>query len=49
MATGNTHKNVVKFGHGFRDSAYASGQTNRQTGILITILLTPPGGGRSGK
>jgi len=31
----------VKFGHVVM--RYASGQTDRQTGTLITIVVTPPG------
>jgi len=39
MATGNMHKNLVSMAAWF--SSYASGQTDRHTEKLITILGNP--------
>jgi len=40
-AIGNKHTNLVKFGRAVFELCE---RTFRQTGILITILRTPPGG-----
>ena len=42
MATGNMHKNLVKFGHMAFELCKG---TDRQTDILITILCNPTRGG----
>jgi len=45
-ATGNMHKQLVKFGRVWTLRQIVS-QTDRQTDILITILRTPPSEGRN--